>query len=539
MDDYDNRVPSDPNQVFPNAAFSESLSLEGRIIEASIAYDMQGNQLETTMSRVQEERDAREFHNERYFHHVPYEVQEERDAREVLLRIAPTEENLRASVQVADRLGISTTTIHANIDPNAFPPVAEVTAPAFSGPPHRLQEVILASSASTGPSVVPSAANEPALPKATPKSPPSDIGPAQSPPQYTSWICRNPTLPHPQSPTMLMLADESAWIDSQSVMMKDGPFFRPQHYGADPNSTPSEPELPTIPQDALAQDTDLSGFPTFTSWKEAMWSAPFDAAHEAEVMTSYKPISYTIIGFDSPVSMMSDLAPPSGSHVYIPIPWDAECVKPPYEDFLDGCRIPPLRTGLTGYDALPLSYKGPMVEEEYWNRMVALWRKKNDARRDQAAMVAQLKGIPLEYGDFGTMPYYKKVPKTHRARRFQLGKLAIMLQDRKDEANANLRCVEAAVDAVDLLVASQNLLGHDPIDASALNAESVLGDSIETATVAEGVSPRNLDDVQVDDSEMDAQLASNQAVDGASASASDGSTPAAAAALQRRAHLKI
>eukprot|EP00971_Amphidinium_carterae_P179075 3551852-Amphidinium_carterae.1 len=54
-----------------------------------------------------------------------------------------------------------------------------------------------------------------------------------------------------------------------------------------------------------------------------------------------------------PVNMMSELAQPSGSHVYIPIPWDAECVKPPYEDFyLDGCRIPPFRTGLTGYEGL-------------------------------------------------------------------------------------------------------------------------------------------------------------------------------------------
>eukprot|EP00971_Amphidinium_carterae_P163949 3250411-Amphidinium_carterae.1 len=124
--------------------------------------------------------------------------------------------------------------------------------------------------------------------------------------------------------------------------------------------------------------------------------------------------------------MMSEQAPPSGSHVYIPIPWIAECVKPPYEDFfLDGCRIPPYRTGLTGYEGLPLSYKGPMVEEEYWNRMIALWRLKNDMRREQAKMVAQLKGIPLEYGEFGTMPFYKKVPITHRVRRFQLGKLAI------------------------------------------------------------------------------------------------------------------
>eukprot|EP00971_Amphidinium_carterae_P191577 3801646-Amphidinium_carterae.1 len=136
-------------------------------------------------------------------------------------------------------------------------------------------------------------------------------------------------------------------------------------------------------------------------------------------MSSYKPIPHAIIGFDTPVNSMSDLAPPSGSHIYIPIPWDAECVKPPYEDFyLDGCRISPFRTGLTGYEGLPLNHKGPMVEEEYWNRMIALWRTRNDFRREQAKMIAQLKDIPLEFGDFGTMPYYKKVPQTHRVRRF-------------------------------------------------------------------------------------------------------------------------
>eukprot|EP00971_Amphidinium_carterae_P118772 2352926-Amphidinium_carterae.1 len=40
------------------------------------------------------------------------------------------------------------------------------------------------------------------------------------------------------------------------------------------------------------------------------------------------------------------------------------------------------------------------------------------------------------------MPYYKKVPLTHRVRRFQLGKLAIMLKDIKDEENAVLRRAE-------------------------------------------------------------------------------------------------
>eukprot|EP00971_Amphidinium_carterae_P136482 2704231-Amphidinium_carterae.1 len=104
-----------------------------------------------------------------------------------------------------------------------------------------------------------------------------------------------------------------------------------------------------------------------------------------------------------------------------------------------------------------------MVEEEYWNRMIALWRLKNDMRREQAKMVAQLKGIPLEYGEFGTMPYYKKVPITHRVRRFQLGKLAIMLKDIKDEENAALRRAEAAVDSVEAsLLTAQNAPDLNP-----------------------------------------------------------------------------
>eukprot|EP00971_Amphidinium_carterae_P310030 6160620-Amphidinium_carterae.1 len=57
---------------------------------------------------------------------------------------------------------------------------------------------------------------------------------------------------------------------------------------------------------------------------------------------------------------MSDHTPPSGSHVYIPIPWIADYVRPPYEDFyLDGCRIPPYGTSLTGYEGLHEATKVP------------------------------------------------------------------------------------------------------------------------------------------------------------------------------------
>eukprot|EP00971_Amphidinium_carterae_P027104 534406-Amphidinium_carterae.1 len=55
-------------------------------------------------------------------------------SREILLNVAP----VAADFQVAERLGIQTTTMHANIDPSQFPPVTEVSAPAFSGPAHKL-----------------------------------------------------------------------------------------------------------------------------------------------------------------------------------------------------------------------------------------------------------------------------------------------------------------------------------------------------------------------------------------------------------------
>eukprot|EP00971_Amphidinium_carterae_P155645 3086364-Amphidinium_carterae.1 len=61
-----------------------------------------------------------------------------------------------------------------------------------------------------------------------------------------------------------------------------------------------------------------------------------------------------------------------------------------------------------------------MVEEEYWNRMICLWRFKNDLRREQAKMVAKLKETPMEFGEFGEMPMYLKVPVAYRVRRFEL-----------------------------------------------------------------------------------------------------------------------
>eukprot|EP00971_Amphidinium_carterae_P084128 1665352-Amphidinium_carterae.1 len=87
-----------------------------------------------------------------------------------------------------------------------------------------------------------------------------------------------------------------------------------------------------------------------------------------------------IPGFDAPVERMMELTPVSGTHIFTPIQWNADCVKPPHPNFyLDGNRIVPCTKGLTGCDGKPLDYKGPLVLKEYWNRMIGLWKRKNEA----------------------------------------------------------------------------------------------------------------------------------------------------------------
>eukprot|EP00971_Amphidinium_carterae_P226065 4483931-Amphidinium_carterae.1 len=94
-----------------------------------------------------------------------------------------------------------------------------------------------------------------------------------------------------------------------------------------------------------------------------MDKASWDVQRDAKSTESYHPLS-SIVGFETPVNAMSELAPASGTNVFVPIPWNPECVQPPYEDFyLDGHRIPPYSMGLTEYENLSLEYKGPMVEE--------------------------------------------------------------------------------------------------------------------------------------------------------------------------------
>eukprot|EP00971_Amphidinium_carterae_P118771 2352925-Amphidinium_carterae.1 len=78
-----------------------------------------------------------------------------------------------------------------------------------------------------------------------------------------------------------------------------------------------------------------------------------------------------------------------------------------------------------------------------------------------------------------------------------------MLKDIKDEENAALRRAEAEVDTVEeslvSLLAAQNSPEHDPSASPGQTGddhENPNGDSFETGTVAEGLSPRDLNDVQ-------------------------------------------
>eukprot|EP00971_Amphidinium_carterae_P293607 5829128-Amphidinium_carterae.1 len=77
-----------------------------------------------------------------------------------------------------------------------------------------------------------------------------------------------------------------------------------------------------------------------------------------------------------------------------------------------------------------------------------------------------MKGVPLEFGEFGEMPYYKRVPEAHRVRRFQLGKLKIMTRDCEEEAEANCRRAIAEQEAIDqAILAAGNATRHIIADA--------------------------------------------------------------------------
>eukprot|EP00971_Amphidinium_carterae_P216259 4292870-Amphidinium_carterae.1 len=156
-----------------------------------------------------------------------------------------------------------------------------------------------------------------------------------------------------------------------------------------------------------------------------------------------------------------------------------------------------------------------MVEEEYWNRMIATWRFRNDLRREQAKMVAKLKDIPLEYGEFGEMPMYKSVPAVYRARRFHLGKLKIILKEIQDEQDAALKEAEKEPEAQ---LADADALTSLPLVPTPLKNKPPI-DSPEVGSTADGLSPRRLDEVEDADEAHAAQVAANQSADKSAPSA--------------------
>eukprot|EP00971_Amphidinium_carterae_P171358 3397036-Amphidinium_carterae.1 len=166
-----------------------------------------------------------------------------------------------------------------------------------------------------------------------------------------------------------------------------------------------------------------------------------------------------------------------------------------------------------------------MVEEEYWNRMIATWRFKNDLRREQAKMIAKLKDVPLDYGEFGEMPMYLKVPVSHRFRRFQLGKLKIILRELQEAEAAALK---EAKDAEEVEMADAT--PSTPLPLVPMVTEST-EDPLEVGSTFDGLSPRHLDDVPVDDEDDAAQLVASQSSDGSAHSAS---AAIASAAHQRK-----
>eukprot|EP00971_Amphidinium_carterae_P170153 3371262-Amphidinium_carterae.1 len=216
-------------------------------------------------------------------------------------------------------------------------PVIESTQSTFSGPSHRLDADPSIESASAVPiaTVPPST-----VPKALPKTPPPALL-VQSPPQPVESAASQTT--EEKAPLLM----ESEWNNLQIRQLRDAPLPNVPPTGPPtimPSHMPRLPEMPVIPPDALAQDVDLTQpqFPVFGEWKKAIDAAPYALSRDAQLMEGYKPIGSNIEGFGAPVDRMMELKPASGTHVYIPIPWNADCVTPPYLNFyLDGHRIVP------------------------------------------------------------------------------------------------------------------------------------------------------------------------------------------------------
>eukprot|EP00971_Amphidinium_carterae_P149208 2958454-Amphidinium_carterae.1 len=122
------------------------------------------------------------------------------------------------------------------------------------------------------------------------------------------------------------------------------------------------------------------------------------------------------------------------------------------------------------------------------------------------------------------MPMYLKVPVTHRVRRFQLGKLKIILKELQDEEEAALKDAEEKEE-----VHHAKVTPTPSLPLLHITTEST-EDPLEVGSTAAGLSPRNLDDVPEDDNDDAAQLVASQSSEGSALSAS----AAIASAAQRK-----
>eukprot|EP00971_Amphidinium_carterae_P204503 4058175-Amphidinium_carterae.1 len=234
------------------------------------------------------------------------------------------------------------------------PSRTEATQPAFSGTSHKLDAENPSESVPVAPTdALPSIAE----PKAVPKTPPPTLQ-MQAPPKPVESAAASTTEEQESR------SRESEWNNFHIRQLRPAPCPNVPETGPPtvmPSSKPYMPEMPVIPADALAEDVDLTDpeLPVFGVWKNAMSKAPHPLSRDAQIMENYLPLGANIEGFDAPVEKMMELTPAS------------DCVKPPYPNFyLDGNRIVPCTQGLTGYDGMRLVYKGPLVFEEYWNRMI-------------------------------------------------------------------------------------------------------------------------------------------------------------------------
>eukprot|EP00971_Amphidinium_carterae_P239322 4751172-Amphidinium_carterae.1 len=172
-----------------------------------------------------------------------------------------------------------------NVDPNAHPPVREVSAPAFSETGWKLEAATPADSNLPPPAT-----------KAVPKTPPASLL---------------------MQPKPTPVAQTTASTSSSSETTGD-PILNATHEPptCQPDSDPKllgtsiyrSPKKSVIPPSALVEEVDPMTFPKFAEWKRRMNAAPQSVQTDAQTTDRYHPLG-NIIGFETPVDNMSEQVP--------------------------------------------------------------------------------------------------------------------------------------------------------------------------------------------------------------------------------------